>query len=107
MPDIRAKKIYIDTNLFVNHLFKKHTLSTAYLKNIENGNAQGITSILTIMETYTAGRKILAERTNLSLDQIDSIVKEALKFFYSMKNLQIIPNNEFELRINERRYRHK
>lgn len=101
MPEIYTKKIYIDTNVFVNYLFKKDALSTTYLKKIEKGDAQGVTSILTIMETYTSGRKILAQKTDLPLDQIDSIVKDSLKFFYSMKNLVIIPNNEFDLKISD------
>lgn len=91
-----SKKIYIDTNLFVNYLFKKDHDSMSHLKNIEHGFDKGITSIFTIMETYTSGRKILADKTNLSLEVIDSKVKESLKYFYSMNNLHIIPDNGFD-----------
>lgn len=95
------KRIYTDTNIFVYHLFNpnRYPVATKYLKNIENGNDKGVTSVLTIMETYTSGRQILASHTSYSLDKIDTEVRNAIKFFYSMKNLEIIPNNNFDTSI--------
>lgn len=96
------KKVYLDTNIFVNYFFTTYDKSEpivhkhraqAKLKEIEDGKCQGITSILTIMETYTSGRRIIATNTTKSLANVDTDVKNALKFFYSMKNLDIIPDN--------------
>ncbi|MDK2939881.1 MAG: hypothetical protein PWQ51_2046 [Methanolobus sp.] len=108
-----TEKVYVDTNIFINHLFghkskdpldkRNAILSREKLREIENGQYQGVISVLTIMEVYVVARRLVALNSANShdLDEIDKIVKEkAMKAFYSINNLELIPNNDFDLPIS-------
>ena|SRR5271157_1352452 len=92
---MRHKTYYIDSCVFVDFLFKtgkKAQPSINFFKSYQQSADSAKISTLTIMETITSGRQILAKYTKYPEQANNDRVINATKFFFALKNLEIIPD---------------
>jgi predicted nucleic acid-binding protein len=85
-------RVFVDSNIFLNFLLKEDHFyegSKRILSKIENGDIEGVTTLINIMEVLA----VLRKRTRIK----DSEVVRDVESIGEIQNLEVIIPNEFHI----------
>jgi predicted nucleic acid-binding protein len=88
MPSVPIR-LYIDTNIYLDHFLRRHRQSSELLREIAKGTFSGITSLFTFSEIVS-----VLKMEGVSRTEINSILHHSQRF----PNIQVISHEPFMFR---------
>ncbi|MCK4443100.1 MAG: type II toxin-antitoxin system VapC family toxin [Thermoplasmata archaeon] len=99
------KRTYIDSCVFVYHLFQgEKPLGKAakqFLTRLEDGEFHGVISPFVILEIHTVGRRILVLNTKKTEEEIEEDVTKEMVRLAEFPNLSLFPTPSHPLNLNK------